>query len=81
MKKKIDKKKIISVINQIQKIRSRNNVNWMDILRLAVDKAPTETVKLMSKINNQDRQISKLFRQISKKWSKVWAPLFLGTQF
>tara|TARA_A100001011_G_C13849464_1_gene650273 strand:- start:371 stop:574 length:204 start_codon:yes stop_codon:yes gene_type:complete len=67
MKKKIDKKKIISVINQIQKIRSRNNVNWMDILRLAVDKAPTETVKLMSKINNQDRQISKLFRQISKK--------------
>jgi len=37
------------------------------LLRLAVDKAPTETVKLMSKINNQDRQISKLFRQISDK--------------
>ena len=27
--------KYIKVINQIEKIRSKNNVNWMNILRLA----------------------------------------------
>ena len=65
-KSKISKKKILKVINKIQKIRSKNNVNWMDVLRLAVNHAPAETIKLMKKINNKDKQISALFKRISR---------------
>ena len=30
------------IINKIQEIRSKNNVNWMDLLRLAFKNAPDE---------------------------------------
>ena len=30
--------KFYKIINQIEKSRSKNNVNWMDILRLAYTK-------------------------------------------
>ena len=53
MKKKLNKKKIFKIISQIQRIRAKNN-------------APEQTIKIMSKINSQDRQISKLFKKISK---------------
>mgnify|MGYP001199159392 CR=1 FL=1 len=63
-KKKIDKKKILKIISRVQKIRSKNNLNWMNILRLAVNKAPSETVQLMRKINSKDKQIAALFKKI-----------------
>ena len=36
----------------------------MNILRLAVNKAPSETVQLMRKINSKDKQIAALFKKI-----------------
>ena len=63
-KKKIDKKKILKIISRVQKIGSKNNLNWMNILRLAVNKAPSETVQLMRKINSKDKQIAALFKKI-----------------
>ena len=54
----------LKIINKIQKIRSKNNVNWMDVLRLSVKHAPEETIKLLKKINSKDSQISKLYRKI-----------------
>ena len=64
MKKKAPVKNILKIINKIQKIRSKNNVNWMDILRLSVKHAPKETIKLLKKINSKDSQISKLYKKI-----------------
>ena len=32
--KKLKIKKYLDVINKIEKARARNNINWMDILRL-----------------------------------------------
>ena len=43
MKKRND----ISIIDEIQSIRSKNNVNWMDILRLAFKHFPNEAQKLI----------------------------------
>ena len=37
----------------------------MDIIRLAVNHAPNETLKVIKKINSQDKKISKLFKKIS----------------
>ena len=65
-----NKKKVIEhylkIIDEIEKIRTKNNVNWMDVLRLAFIHAPDETKKLMKKINEEDNRISELFGKLSK---------------
>ena len=48
-------KKYQSYINKIQKIRGKNNVNWMDILRLAFKHAPKEASAIMRRINSDDK--------------------------
>jgi methionyl-tRNA formyltransferase len=55
----------LEIINEIEKIRNKNNVNWMDILRLSFKYAPDEARQIMSKINNDDNQISELLKQLS----------------
>ena len=35
-----------NIISQIEKIRSKNNVNWMNILRLSFKLDPKASVKL-----------------------------------
>ncbi len=57
-------KKHTTLINQIQKIRSRNNVNWMNILRLAFSLDPKNASKIMRKINYDDKKISNLLNKL-----------------
>ena len=65
-----DKKREIEVylriIDEIEKVRTTNNVNWMDVVRLAFIHAPDEAKKLMKKINEEDNKISELFEELSK---------------
>tara|TARA_B100000035_G_C20925712_1_gene520613 strand:+ start:117 stop:320 length:204 start_codon:yes stop_codon:yes gene_type:complete len=56
--------KYLNIINKIEKVRSKNNVNWMDVLRVALKHAPDETIKLMKEINKKDKKISNLFNSI-----------------
>ncbi len=63
-KKSIKIKKYLSIINKIEKVRSKNNINWMDVLRVALKNAPDETIKLMKNINKKDKKISNLFNSI-----------------
>ena len=58
-------KKSLKIINQIQKIRSKNNVNWMDLLRLAVKLDHKTTSEIMSKIYLDDQKISALAKKLS----------------
>ena len=63
-------KKALDFINQIQKIRSNNNSNWMDILRLGFKHDPEKASKIMSQIYIDDQKISKIVKKlanISKK--------------
>jgi len=62
--KKEDTNHYLDIIDQIEKVRSRNNVNWMDVLRLAFKYAPDEARALMKKINQEDDRISKLLKQL-----------------
>ena len=57
--------KYFKYIDQIQLIRQKNNVNWMDILRLAFKHAPEDARKLMSKVNEYDGRISNLLKELS----------------
>ena len=56
----------LKIISQIEKIRSKNNLNWMNILRLAFKLDPKSAKKIMKKINYDDKKISKLLNQLSK---------------
>ena len=57
---------MIDIIDQIQDIRTRNNKNWMDILRLAFKHAPEEAAKLMEQISSNDAEINKLTKELAK---------------
>ena len=57
----------LNIINKIEKIRSKNNVNWMDLLRLAFKYAPVEARMLIKKINRDDKKISNLLKILGKK--------------
>ena len=63
MKNNFKYKKIIS---KIQKIRSKNNINWMDILRLAFKHDPKGASRILKKINTDDKKISSLVKKLSK---------------
>ena len=58
-------KKYLKIINKIEKIRSKNNVNWMSILKLAFRHAPREASKLVRKVNSEDKKISSLLNKLS----------------
>ena len=57
--------KHIYLINNVQKIRARNNVNWMNILRLAFKKSPKQAAKIMAKIYRDDHSISNLVKKLT----------------
>ena len=59
-------RKSLKLVNQIQKIRSKNNKNWMNLLRLALKLDHKSTSKILSEIYKDDQRISKLAKQIYK---------------
>lgn len=67
--KKLSKDKIdfyLSVIDQIENVRSKNNVNWMEILRVAFKNAPEEALDIMKKIDKSDNKISELMKKFNE---------------
>ena len=56
----------IKIIDEIEKVRNTNNINWMDILRIAFRYAPEEAKQLMKKINKEDKKISILLKKLTK---------------
>ena len=64
MNKKI--RKGIKFIDQIQAIRSKNNKNWMDLLRLSLELDFDKTSKIIKEICKEDKRISNLAQKIHK---------------
>lgn len=56
----------IKIIDQIEKVRTKNNVNWMNVLRIAFKNDPEAAKKCLRKINLQDKQISKLASKLCR---------------
>tara|TARA_B100001971_G_C17674915_1_gene279392 strand:- start:174 stop:377 length:204 start_codon:yes stop_codon:yes gene_type:complete len=61
--KKIER--YLKIIDEIEKVRTSNNVHWMDILRIAFTHAPKEAKELMKKIDHEDNRISELVKKLS----------------
>ena len=62
----IDEKqnKNFNLIDQIENIRGRNNINWMNILRIAFETSPEKTKSVFKKIFVFDKNINKLSRKL-----------------
>jgi hypothetical protein len=56
----------LKIIDEVERVRTRNNVNWMDVLRLAFRNAPDEARVLMGKINQEDDRVSALLKQLAE---------------
>ena len=54
------------IIDKIQNTRSKNNKNWMDLMRLSFKENPTETIKIVKGIFREDTKISKLIKNLTK---------------
>ena len=61
------RKKYSKVIDKIEKTRTKNNKNWMNILRLAFKSSPSEASKILSKIYKEDKKIANLAKSLIKK--------------
>mgnify|MGYP001171850542 CR=1 FL=1 len=66
MMTKLKNRNYIKVIKKIENIRKKNNVNWMNLLRLAFRHSPKQAAKIMSNIYIDDAKISKLVKKLSK---------------
>tara|TARA_Y100000591_G_C21740781_1_gene649248 strand:- start:910 stop:1125 length:216 start_codon:yes stop_codon:yes gene_type:complete len=63
-------KKALKLIEQIQFIRKRNNINWMDMLRLAFKHDPKNAAKIMSNIYSDDQKVSNIVKKLVKVTKK-----------
>jgi len=59
-------KKYLKVIKKIEIIRKKNNINWMNILRLSFKYSPKKAARIMSKIYMDDHKIGKLVKKLTK---------------
>tara|TARA_B110000483_G_C17834015_1_gene403936 strand:- start:376 stop:600 length:225 start_codon:yes stop_codon:yes gene_type:complete len=65
MKKNLKEiKEGLRLIDEIQNIRSKNNKNWMDLLRLSLKLDFNSTSKILKEICKDDRKISNLAQKI-----------------
>jgi len=54
----------LNVISNIENVRKNNNINWMNILRIAFKKSPEETSKVFKEIYTSDKKINKLTKKL-----------------
>ena len=59
-------KKYNQIIKMIENVRKKNNIQWMNILRIAINSSPKEAKKVIKKINANDKKISNLVSRLTK---------------
>ena len=65
MKKEKKRKNYFKIISQIENIRKKNNINWMNILRIAFKYNPKATARVMAKIYSDDKRIGQLVKKLT----------------
>ncbi|WP_071675537.1 hypothetical protein [Nioella nitratireducens] len=56
----------LKLIDAIEQVRTKNNVNWMNLLRVALKADPAGTLELVREINTKDNEISELFAKLGE---------------
>ena len=60
------KVKIKKIFDDIERLRGKNNKNWMDLLRLSYDVKPKETTEIINQILNKDEKLISLAKKLTK---------------
>ena len=55
----------LEIIDAVEAVRTKNNKNWMDVLRIAFKYAPDEARPVLAEINKSDGEISKLLDKLA----------------
>ena len=74
------KKNYNKIIAEITSARRKNNVNWMNLLKLAIKYSPTQAKKILKKINNEDKKISKLVSKLSLVFEYLIVNIYIQTE-
>ena len=53
-------------ISQIEKVRAKNNKNWMDLLKLSLKYNPSEAKNILREIFKEDKKVNKLIKNLVK---------------
>ena len=61
------KNNLDGIIKKIELIRKKNNLNWMNILKLSFKSNPNESDKIFKEIHNSDKKINKLSKNLLHK--------------
>ena len=56
----------LKIIDAVEAVRTKNNKNWMDILRIAFKHSPEEARPVLAEINKSDGEISRLLDKLAK---------------
>ena len=56
----------MDIIDTIESVRTKNNKNWMDLLRLAFRHAPEEAAASVAEIYREDRAIAELSDKLTQ---------------
>lgn len=56
--------KYLNAISEIEKVRRGNNINWMNILRVAFKNSPVEASKIFKRIYIDDKSINYLSKKL-----------------
>ncbi len=59
-------KKTKKIFHRIEKTRSANNKNWMDLLRLSYESNPKKTSQILAKILKKDSRLIALAKKLKK---------------
>lgn len=54
----------MSLIDQIEQIRARNNTHWMNLVRLAFELAPERARSIMQEIARLDGEVRRLTQEL-----------------
>ena len=57
----------LKIISEIEKVRKKNNKNWMDILKIAFKYSPDEASNVLSQIYKEDKKLNILAKKLTKK--------------
>ena len=57
---------VLKTIDQMENVRTKNNVNWMNILRESFKNSPEVSSKILKKIYIDDKKISNLAKKLTK---------------
>lgn len=54
------------LIDAMERVRSANNVNWMDIVRVALKSNPVETRAILRRVTKADSHIAGIIEELGR---------------